>query len=154
MPIKYLKQNTTNGSFGLLHDSKHTTSIMTEKTYHSVLIHLMTFVNPGEAYNKDHVFTQAKLAPLTPVDVRRWMCQRAYGTPEPGPAANPTEAQSSSLSFWKKPISFFMPNRIMPWNAVSAQGNPTRSIEVNNLIKRVKKRKFENKGRIQRLEVL
>jgi hypothetical protein len=89
----------------------------------------MTFVNPGKAYNKDHVFTQAKLAPLTPVNIQRWTCQRA------------TQAtiDSLSLAYWKKAISFFMPNWLLSWNAVSAEGNPTRSIEVNDLIKKVKK---------------
>jgi hypothetical protein len=39
-----------------------------------------------------------------------------------------------------------MPNRIMPWNAVTAQGNPTRSIEVNELLKRVKKKEVRKQG--------
>jgi hypothetical protein len=28
-----------------------------------------------------------------------------------------------------------MPNKLMAWNAISGQGNPTRSIEVNKLVK-------------------
>jgi hypothetical protein len=32
---------------------------------------------------------------------------------------------------------FFMPNKLMAWNAISGQGNPTRSIEVNKLVKAV-----------------
>jgi hypothetical protein len=47
----------------------------------------MTFTN-GIAYAKDHQFVQDELAPLTPDDVARWMCQKAYGTPEPD--ANPS----------------------------------------------------------------
>jgi hypothetical protein len=98
----------------------------------------MVFVN-DQANDKDHQFTQGKLAPLTTpanvTKVTRWMCQQAYGTPEPSPKANPTNAQSPFLMFlmfWEKAISFFMPNRLMPWNAVSGQGNLTRSIEVND----------------------
>jgi hypothetical protein len=61
------------------------------------------------------------------------MCQQAYGTPKLGPGAKPTNAQSYTLMFWKKAISFFM-----PWNAISGQGNLTRSIgEVNKMIKKV-----------------
>jgi hypothetical protein len=78
-------------------------------------------------YDKDHQFTQDELAPLIPANVTRWMCQQAYGTPEPG---NP-------LMFWKKAISFFMPNWLMPWNAISGQGNLTRSTEVSNMIKKI-----------------
>jgi hypothetical protein len=86
------------------------------------------------------------MAPLTPDDVARWMCQKAYGTPEPDPDANPTQARSSSLESWKKAISYYMPNCLMSWNAVSGQGNPTRSIEVNTLIKKVKKKEVQKQG--------
>jgi hypothetical protein len=39
-----------------------------------------------------------------------------------------------------------MPNHLMPWNAISGQGNPTRSIEVNTLIKKVKKKELRKEG--------
>jgi hypothetical protein len=39
-----------------------------------------------------------------------------------------------------------MPNRLMLWNAVSGQGNLTRSIEVNTLIKKVKKKEVRKQG--------
>jgi hypothetical protein len=39
-----------------------------------------------------------------------------------------------------------MPNRLMPWNAIIGQGNPTRSIEVNTLIKKVKKKEVRKEG--------
>jgi hypothetical protein len=39
-----------------------------------------------------------------------------------------------------------MPNCVMPWNPVSGQGNPTRSIEVNTLIKKVKKKEVRKQG--------
>jgi hypothetical protein len=74
------------------------------------------------------------------------MCQKAYGTPEPDPDANLAQALSTSLMYWKKAISHYMPNCLMPWNAVSGQGNPTRSIEVNILIKKVKKKEVRKQG--------
>ena len=39
-----------------------------------------------------------------------------------------------------------MLNCLMPWNATSGQGNPTRSIEVNTLIKKVKKKEVRKQG--------
>jgi hypothetical protein len=115
--------------------------------YHATLIHFMTFTN-GIAYAKDHQFVQDELAPLKPHDVARWMCQKAYGIPEPepDPDANPTQARSTSLMYWKKAISYYMPNCVMPWNTVSGQGNPTRSIDVNTLIKKVKKKEVRKQG--------
>jgi hypothetical protein len=39
-----------------------------------------------------------------------------------------------------------MPNKLMAWNRLSNQGNPTRSIEINDLIKRVKKKEVRKQG--------
>jgi hypothetical protein len=75
------------------------------------------------------------------------MCVKAHGTPEPGPDDNPTEARSSSLEFWKKAISSFMLNRLMAWNVLNDVGNPTKSIEVNDLIKAIKKKEVRKQGK-------
>jgi hypothetical protein len=89
----------------------------------------MSFVD-GIAYQKDHEFSQEQLAALTPGIIERWMKQKAYGTPDPGPDAEPTFCRSSSLAYWKKALSFYMPNRLMHWNVMSLQGNPTKSIVI------------------------
>jgi hypothetical protein len=74
------------------------------------------------------------------------MCQKAYDTPERDPDANPTQARSSSLHYWRKVISYYMLNCLIPWYAVNGQENPTRSIEVNTLIKKVKKKEVRKQG--------
>jgi hypothetical protein len=117
----------------------------TQKNYHAVLIRLMSFLNE-QAYDDDHVFSQDELASLQPADIERWMSVQAYGIPQPGPNANPTLARSNSLKYWKKGISFFMPNKLMAWNALSGVGNPTRSLVVNQLIKKVKKKEVRKQG--------
>jgi hypothetical protein len=117
-------------------------------TYNGVLRRLMTFVHGLEdVYEKDHLFSQEELAALTPNDIKRWMCVKAYGTAEPGVDDNPTLCRSTSLEFWKKAISFFMPNRLMSWNVLSNVGNPTKSIEINDLIKAVKKKEVRKQGK-------
>ena len=107
----------------------------------------MAYLHEEEAYEKDHVFSQEVLAALTPNDIKRWMCEKAYGTPEPGPNDHPTLCPSTSLKFWKKAISSFMPNRLMSWNILTNVGNPTKSIEINDLIKAVKKKEVRKQGR-------
>ena len=78
----------------------------------------------------------------------RWMNLKAFGTPNPENDVNLTECRSSSLEYWKKAISLFMPNRLIVWVSGCKEGNPTRSIiEVNNLIKRVKKQEVRKQGR-------
>ena len=106
---------------------------------------MMGHTNQKECVN-DCEFSREELASLRPNDTLGWMCQQTFGTPDPGRDANPTNARSSAIAFWKKAISFHMPNKLMPWNVITSSGNPTKSIEVNDLIKRVKKRRCENKG--------
>jgi len=76
------------------------------------------------------------------------MC-KAYGISDPGPNDNPIEGRSSALAFAKKAISYFMPNKLMPWNALANRpvGNPTKSIAANNLMKIVEKKEVRRQGK-------
>jgi hypothetical protein len=40
-----------------------------------------------------------------------------------------------------------MPNKLMPWNAVSKEGNPTKSVPMNDLLKAVKKKEVWKQGK-------
>ena len=58
----------------------------------------------------------------------------------------PTCRRSNTLAFHKKPLSYFMPNKHLCWNMVSLSGNPTRSPEVNDLIKWVRHYEVHGEG--------
>ncbi len=100
-------------------------------------------------YNKDANnvdFSQEQLLAITPDDLRRWMCVRAFGVPEPGPEDRPTHAQSISLENAKKAISFFMPRK-QPWDDPTTMvGNPTKSIAVNSLLREIRKHEVRGEG--------
>jgi hypothetical protein len=66
--------------------------------------------------------------------------------PDQTPEDNPTHGRASSLMYYKKAISYFMPNKLTPWNAISRKGNPTRSIDVYDLIKAAKKKEVRKQG--------
>ena len=70
-----------------------------------------------------------------------------YGTPYPDADAKPQFGRSSSLESYKKQIIYFMPNKLVAWNVASESGNPTRSIPVNELIKKVKKEEVRKRGK-------
>ena len=112
--------------------------IPAHKDYHSYLGELMSFID-GAQYERDQLFTPEDLIHIMPEQVKRWMCMKVYGTPDPAETARPVYGRSSSLEFYKKAISHYMPLRLQPWNPIRAEGNPTRSTDVNNLIKKVKK---------------
>ena len=67
-----------------------------EEQYHLYLVQFMTFRDHVE-YEKNHKFLQVHLGTILPEQVVRWMKNKAYGTPEPGPDDNPTEGRSSSI---------------------------------------------------------
>jgi HEPN domain-containing protein len=106
----------------------------------------MSFRN-GQAYAQNSEFTDNQLAEITPNDLARWFCLKAYGVADPAPNANPTVGRSSSLEFYKKAISYYMPNRLSAWDVISNTGNPTRSIEINELLKRIKKKEVRKQGK-------
>jgi hypothetical protein len=99
----------------------------------------------GSEYPRDHVHAIEVLAAVTPNDVLRYLNLKTFGTTEPAGDANPISARASSLAMDKKAISYFMPNRDV-WSVTRTEGNPTRSVLVNALIKRVKKKEARKQG--------
>ena len=116
--------------------------------YRAVLNSFMSHKN-NTNYPKNYEFSDQQLGSITPDDVYRYLCQKAYHKYDPGPSDNPIYARSSALSFYKKSISYFVPNRMSPWNYLANPpcGNPTRSNEVNDLIKAVKRKETRKQGR-------
>jgi hypothetical protein len=106
------------------------------------------------------MFLPAAFAQLTPQDIYLWMIDRAFDVDEPPyngdiHAVDPTSedatprCRSSGIEFCKKALSFYMPNSIGAWNYVAATpfGNPTKSKEVNDLIKHIKRCEVRGKGK-------
>ena len=110
--------------------------------YQPHMVALMSFFHGCVDYPHDKTFTKEELLELTPLDIKRWMCDIVFGDPDPGPDDRPTHGRSSSLEQAKKAVSFFMPNKSMQW--YDGRGNPTRSATVNDLMKEVKR--FEVRG--------
>jgi hypothetical protein len=119
---------------------------MVLESHEPALVRFMSCLN-GHERAKDCDFSQDELGPVKPIDVKRRTCHRAHGTPDPGLDDHPVFARSGSLELWKKAISFCMPNKLMSWNALAQVGNPAKSIEVNNLIKAVKKKEVRELGK-------
>ena len=113
-------------------------------TYQPYMVEFMSFLHGAEEYEDNKVFTREELLEIKPMDVKRFLCMKAYDDPDPniGGGARPTNGRSDSLYHAKKALSFFMPNKAAAW--CNGQGNPTKSSLVNDMIKEVKK--FEVRG--------
>eukprot|EP00977_Amphora_coffeiformis_P002634 scaffold505_cov179-Amphora_coffeaeformis.AAC.3 len=114
--------------------------ILTMKNnYKSNLMALLSYLD-GVVYPANEEVLQERLLQLTLDNIVQYFKFKVYGSANPGPNDNPTQGCSSSLYYDKKAISFFIPNKHIPWNDISKTGNPIRSIQVNEMIKAVQKK--------------
>ena len=72
-----------------------------EDTYNDILAKFMSF-RDGQNWASNTVFTQQQLVVITPLELKRWMQLKAYGTPDPDDDVNPTHGQLASLEFYKR----------------------------------------------------
>lgn len=101
----------------------------------------------GVDYNKDVVFSVERLSTVTLEEIVAYFNYRAYGTATLSENDNPTLTRSTSLYYWKKAISYHMPNKHIPWNELSKMGNPTKSVQVNEMIQAVVKKEVRKLGK-------
>jgi hypothetical protein len=117
--------------------------------YKPYLLEFMAFYHERvQPYPRETVFEQDILVGIKPRDIKRWMCKKVYGVPDPGLDDHPIHGRSSSLEFYKKALSYFMPNKRMGWNEVTQAGNPTKSSEIIDRIKKVKKEEVRKTEKI------
>ncbi len=111
-----------------------------QKVYKQILDSLMSSVDhlePGNEYECDRVYTDAE---KRRVELIRWLNIRTFGDPDPAPdlVIKPL-VRANNVAFWKKAISFHMPDRLHGWQTGSNDGNCTKGAEVNDFVKYLKK---------------
>jgi hypothetical protein len=123
------------------------------REYKGYLVHFMSFLHNRlvDKYPNDAVFSKEELLAIQPHHIRKWMNLRAYGMINPPDNAIVLNFRSNSLLKAKQAISFFMPNKHVPWldgsNGHPSGGNPTRHKSISDLIKKVKKKECRGQGR-------
>jgi hypothetical protein len=123
------------------------------RKYQPYLIHCMSYLHDRlhNPYPKDTIFTKEELLAIQPHHIRKWMNLRAYGEATPNANAHITGCHSNSLLKAKQAISFYMPNKHVPWmegtGGNPGGGNPTCHISINVLIKKIKKKECRGQGK-------
>ena len=107
-------------------------------------------LSPDERVAKKYV-TKEELFMVTPEDVEKWLIEKVYSvrntTFDDLPADAIANFRSDTIETYKKSLSYFMPNKIHPWNEVLRQGNPTKSSLVNNLVKGTRQKELREAGK-------
>ena len=102
---------------------------------------------PGQEYVYDRVYTDVEKRQVTPEELLRWLNVRTFGIPDPAPDTRIRPlVRANTIAFWKKAISFHMPDRLHGWRTGSNDGNPTKCAEVNDFVKFVKKLEARKQG--------
>ena len=117
---------------------------MSTKRYKSVLVKFMSYLDNHE-YSIDHEFTTERLSQIKPPDLMQWLNFQVYEMEHPEDDAK-LNKRHTAIAFWKKAISYYMPNKTMVFNELSNVGNPTKSAVVNDLVKRVKTKEVRKQG--------
>lgn len=115
------------------------------KSYKAVLNAFLSHRDQVQ-YPKDYDFEDAILNGIQPEEVVAYFNWKAFGTENPGDDDAPVRCRSSSLHFYKKAISFYIPNKHKLWDVETLRGNATKSPQVNAVIKRVKKAEVRAEG--------
>tara|TARA_B110001452_G_scaffold79558_1_gene65063 strand:+ start:443 stop:2851 length:2409 start_codon:yes stop_codon:yes gene_type:complete len=98
-------------------------------------------------FEKEHVWTNDEMFAITPDQVVRHLKVRAYNNPDADiETARPTFCRLETLQSIKKGISFFHPEKDTDWNVRNKTGNPTRSVVVRNLMKKVATQELAGNG--------
>lgn len=116
------------------------------------IVDCMKFVL-GQPFEKTAIFTREQLVALRPVDIVRWLQNRAYGKPDITDQDRPTQARSGSIEKAKGAVSACHPYQHVPWiQGVQNHGNPTRHPTVNAVITKIQKYETRGEGRPTRVK--
>ncbi|KAL7492567.1 hypothetical protein ACHAWT_002170 [Skeletonema menzelii] len=106
------------------------------------VLHEFMESNLSRAFPLNYRFTEEELSTVTPESIMKWMNKKICGDENTdmlhGDIPTPVRCSHHVLDFYKKSISYFMPNKGQVWDPDTKRGNPTRSKDINNLIKKVK----------------
>jgi hypothetical protein len=91
-------------------------------------------------------FTVDELSAITPQDLITWMTFKLYNKETADEDEVPLRGSHNSIDFYKKSISYFMPQKDQKWDSISNRGNPTRSKEVNAFINKIKEIDIKSGG--------
>ena len=111
-----------------------------------MLVSFMRHHDSNASHSIHTMFSSEELSSIKPQEIVALMKLTVFGHSDAGDDDVPTCWRSNTLAFHKKALSYFMRNKHLGWNTVSLSGNPTRSPEVNNLIKRVRRHEVCGEG--------
>ncbi|KAI2493261.1 hypothetical protein MHU86_21298 [Fragilaria crotonensis] len=99
---------------------------MDKPKYHTYIASLMRFAHGRQTpYPNTKIFTREEMIAVTPMQVRNWMCMKAFGKTAIVSTDRPLRCRGNTLAQMKKCSSHYFPNKLSQW--MDGKGNPTKS---------------------------
>ncbi|KAI2506250.1 hypothetical protein MHU86_8185 [Fragilaria crotonensis] len=118
---------------------------MDKPKYHTYIASLMRFAHGRQTpYPNTKIFTREEMIAVTPMQVRNWMCMKAFGKTAIVSTDRPLRCRGNTLAQMKKCSSHYFPNKLSQW--MDGKGNPTKSQCVNEVISLVYKFEVRQEG--------
>lgn len=117
-------------------------------TYKRRLDRFMEYKNKKEAhfYEEEYEYSIDELLAIRPTTILRFLCLMAFGKEKPGKDDLPLFARADTLKGYKTALSHFMPNT-QQWDEQHQIGNPTKSRDINKMIKHVSTLQTQGRGK-------
>ncbi|CAK4073371.1 unnamed protein product [Aphanomyces euteiches] len=117
----------------------------TNKAFFMELKRFMGFLGRATELD-DQSFTTAKSVDVALEDVQRYFNLKAFGTMTPTATCLTMHARANTLKGMKKMLNMYMPGRLIPWDDIRRDDNPTRSAIVDDVIKTVMEYEVRKQG--------
>jgi len=134
-----------------------TTRLLTEPkqiaNYRSVLAKMLTYVkrrpfNPSDSDILDPVRLKLLLSTITPDDVYKYFCFKAFNKENPGVDDTAT-LRATTIDYWKKSLSFFWDTED-EWDKTNNTGNPMKGSVLTQLVKEIYRKEAKDEGKRSR----
>ena len=102
----------------------------------------------GRDFTREHKWTKRELKAVTPDKIMKYLKMKIYGKEDADPDVDPPiYHRRNSVLYWKKAWSYFMIDQNTPWSVIAKHGNPTRSTQVNRLLRAMNKMEAARRGK-------
>ena len=102
----------------------------------------------GREFTPQHKWTKRELKVVTPDKIIKYLNKKIYGKVDvEHDVEPPIYHRRNSVLFWKKAWSYFMLDQNTPWSEVAKHGNPTKSPQVNKLLRAMNKMEAARRGK-------
>ncbi|CAB9496607.1 expressed unknown protein [Seminavis robusta] len=115
------------------------------KKHQTTMVGFMSWFHES-VFPKNQEFAKDQLNQILPSNIKAYLEFRAYGKANPQEGDFPILMRAGSVEKLKQSISWYMPNKNVPW-IDGRGGNPARHASLNEVIKKIERHEARDEGK-------